>query len=104
MKWFTSQIDILPGPKKGIVRYLGMAYEADEKDESRLAQESMGLKSRQLYGAYYQLEQKYVEAYQPSETFKSYEKGLKNEWNRNPNRPETTQSRQKLIYNSTRPY
>ena len=39
---------MLPGPKNGIVKNLGLSYEVAEKDEGRLNQESMNLKSHQL--------------------------------------------------------
>ena len=63
----------------------------------------MKIKAKQLYGSYYQ-ESKYIGEFKPSRAFKTYIKGVKNEWNRNPNNEFTKQQRDRLIYNKVNLY
>lgn len=46
LKWFTSQIAELPGPKRNLVRNIGEEYKADQKEEVKLAEEKNRLKNR----------------------------------------------------------
>jgi hypothetical protein len=40
--------------------------------------------------------------FEPSRAYKNYMKGLKREWNRDPQRKEAVEGRNKLIYNKTK--
>ena len=66
-----------------------------------MQQEKLKLKSNHLYGSYYQQQdQKYLKQHQTSRAYKTYIKGIKKEWNRNPNNLNTKLARDKMLYNS----
>jgi hypothetical protein len=99
LKWFTSQISELPGPKKNLVRNIGQEYRTEQKEELKLAEEKNKIKNRQLLGALYQ-DNKYCVEHKPSRAYRTYVKGVKSEWNRNPQNEHTKKMREKLIYGS----
>lgn len=46
LKWFTSQISELPGPKKNLVKNIGQEYKVEQKEEIKLQEEKNRLKNR----------------------------------------------------------
>ena len=62
----------------------------------KLAEEKNKLKNRHLLGSYYQ-DTKYAPEFKPSRAYRTYVKGIKSEWNRNPNNEHTKKMREKLF-------
>ena len=60
IKWFTTQIDVLPGPQKEINNKIGENYKKEAKQATKEFDVKSQLKNKHLYGAFYQQEnQKY---------------------------------------------
>lgn len=102
-RYFTSQIDVLPGPKNSIIKNLASEYKEERKEQSKFADEKYLLKNRVFYGSHYQ-DQKYVDKVQPTTAYKTYKKDVKNEWNRNPNNEHTKKARDMLFYKTNKIY
>ena len=83
------------------MRNIGQEYKVEQKEEVKLAEEKNKLKNRQLLGAYMQ-DSKYVQEFKPSRAYRMYVKGVKSEWNRNPQNEHTKKMRQKLLYGTVK--
>lgn len=99
LKWFTSQITELPGSKKNLVRNVGQEYKLEQKEEEKLAEEKNRLKNRHLLGAFMQ-DIKYCPEHKPSRAYRTYVKGVKSEYNRNPNNENARKMREKILSGS----
>jgi hypothetical protein len=66
-----------------------------------LQEEKNRLKNRQLLGAFYQ-DTKYAPEFKPSRAYRTYVKGVKSEWNRNPMNEYAKKMREKLLYGTTK--
>ena len=53
-KAFTSQIDIIPGPKDNLIKRAGEDYKKQADGTKKRADEKNKLKNKQFYGALYQ--------------------------------------------------
>eukprot|EP00347_Sterkiella_histriomuscorum_P008009 403346715 len=99
-KWFTSQISELPGPKSEVKHNLQQQYKNENLQASKLQNEKNQLKSRILYGSYYQ-DSKYAENYKPSRAYRTYVKEVKSEWSRNPKNENSVIQRESQLYKKT---
>lgn len=59
------------------------------------------MKNRHLLGSYYQ-DNKYNGEFKPSRAYKTYVKGIKSDWNRNPNNEVAKNARELQLYRSTK--
>jgi hypothetical protein len=66
----------------------------------KLAEEKNKIKNRQLLGAFCQ-ENKYINEFKPSRAYRTYVKGVKSEWNRNPHNVNTRNMREKLLFKTS---
>ena len=105
MKYFTSQIDMIPGPQKSRLRNIQEENEAERNEEKKFGDEKFQLRNSVFYGSYYQQgDQKYVKEHQPSRAYKTYMKGMQNQWSRAQNDENGKQARTKCFYASTKLY
>lgn len=97
---FTSQIDSIPGPKHTVIRKVGEQLDEKAKEEQKKNELKNMTKQYQHLGAFYQ-DSKYAGSFKPSRAYRTYIKSVKNEWNRDPGRPEAIAGRQRMLYNKT---
>lgn len=70
---FTSQIEVLPGPKLNLAKNLENKKKEIQKDKTKKQDDKHKLKVNQLYGAFYQEQVKKAE---PSRAYKTYVKSV----------------------------